>query len=98
PSEGECGTVDGSDDMVVNDAQGLTEFGYCRGMIDGEQRSEQTAVDLGVEDGHPNPVWCQHVCVGARLPSDQTFASEAPEGVGHLRRGVAGGDQRGTRG
>jgi len=56
--------------VVVNDAQRLAELRYCWRMIDREERSEETTVDFGVEDGHANPILGEQVGVGARLPSD----------------------------
>ena len=67
-------------------------------MIDSEQGPEQTTVDLGVEDGHPKPIWREHIGVGAGLAVDQSFASQATQIVGHLRRGVGGGEQAGDLG
>ena len=42
--------------MGVDDAECLAEWRRGRWMIDGEQWSQQTAVDLGVEDGDANSV------------------------------------------
>jgi hypothetical protein len=68
---GQSTTLDGVDDVEVDNAECLAEF-WCRwGMIDGEQRSEQAPVDLGVEHDHPHAVVAERVGVGTR----KTFGS-----------------------
>jgi hypothetical protein len=70
--------------VVVNDAESSVEFRYCRKTIDCEQRSEQTAVDLGVEDRYPHSIAGEHVAIGAGKTPDEALASEATQVIGHL--------------
>jgi hypothetical protein len=61
-------------------------------MIDGEQWPQQAAIDLGIEDGYPHSIAGEQVAIGAGKTPDQALASEATQVVGHLGRGVAGGE------
>ncbi len=70
--------------MRVDDAERLSEFGVRRRMIDGQERSEQAAVNLGVEDGDAHAIGSEDVGVGAGQSSDQTFTSQAAQVVRHL--------------
>jgi hypothetical protein len=89
---GQAGTIDGLEDVGVNDAECLAEFGCGVWMIDGQEGAEQTAVHLGIENGDADTVGSEHAGVGMRESPDQTFAAQATQVVGHLRRAVAGGE------
>jgi hypothetical protein len=43
-------------DVLVDGVQSITEFGRHLGLVGGEQRGQDAAVDLGVEDGEPEAV------------------------------------------
>ena len=64
--------------MPVDDAQRLAEFGGCGWRVGGDQRSQQSVVDLGVEDRHALAVGGELVGVGVRETLD--------EAVGLFRR------------
>ena len=50
------------------------EFGRCLGLVGGEERGQDSVVDLGVEDGEPESVGGQIVGVGVGTPGDQAVS------------------------
>ena len=51
-------------DVLVEGVQRGAEFGWCLGLVGGEERAQHALVDLGVETGETEPVgggrrcWC----------------------------------------
>src|SRR4051794_26652486 len=84
--------------MSIDDAEGLAERERARWMIDGKQWSQQTTVEFRIEDGYAYSVVGEHIGIGMRNTLDQTFASQATQIVGHLRRAVCGGEKAGDLG
>jgi hypothetical protein len=54
-------------------------------------------VDLGVGQGHPDPVGVGGVGVGAEQALDEPVEAEPAQLVGHLRGGMGGADQTGDK-
>ena len=95
----EAGAGDAGVDVLVDDAQGLAELGWCLALAGGHERAEQPVVHLGVEDGQGlMPSGVQDVPVGVLDAGDQPSQAEPPQVVGHLPRGVGGVQQAGDQG
>jgi hypothetical protein len=50
------------------------EVGGRLGLVSGEERGQDSVVDLGVEDGEPESVGGQIVGVGVGTPDDQAVS------------------------
>ena len=50
------------------------EFGWCLGLVGGEERGQDSVVDLGVEDGEPQSVGGEIVGVGVGRRVIRPFA------------------------
>ncbi len=62
--------------------------GDAEGRSSGQEWSQQAAIDFGVEDGDVDAVGGEHVRIRMGPSSDQAFAAQTPQIVGHLRRAV----------
>src|SRR6266567_2309097 len=67
-------------------------------MIRGELRRQQTSIDFRVEDSDAGTISGERIRVGAWLAPNQTLATETTQVVGHLRRGIRGGEESGYLG
>jgi hypothetical protein len=64
--------------------QGIAEAGWP-GVAGCHEGSEQSVVQLGVEDGHADAVGREDVLIGVLDPADEPGEAEAAQVVGRLR-------------
>jgi hypothetical protein len=69
---------------IVDDAEGVSKVGWGRRTIGGQQRTEKTVMDLGVENGNTDPIAGEHIGVAVRQASNQAVAPQAAEVIRHL--------------
>jgi hypothetical protein len=69
------GLVDSVVDVLVDGRQGAADFQGCGQGVGGDQRPEESVVDLGVEDRHALPLGGQVVGVGLRPSFDEALAA-----------------------
>ncbi len=62
-------------DVPVDDAHGVAELDGCRRGVRGDERPQESVVDLGLEDRHALPVAGEVVGVGASAAGDQAVGS-----------------------
>ena len=67
----DAGAGDVAVDVVVDGAQGGSEFGGCLGLVGGQERAQEPVVELGVEDRDFGAVGGEDVAVGVLDPADE---------------------------
>jgi hypothetical protein len=80
-------------DMQVEGVYGSAEFGWCLGLVGGDERAEHTVVDLGVEDCEAEPVGGEVVGVGVRAADHKAVEAQPGQVIAGLRDSAGGAEQ-----
>ncbi len=63
-------------DVPIEGVQGGAEFGWCLGLVGGEEWGEDAVVDFGVEDGEAQTVGGEVVGVGVWAADDEPVVAQ----------------------
>jgi hypothetical protein len=80
---------------MLNGAKGATELNRCWRLVGVEERSEQSTVELGVEDGNADAFGRHGVRVRPRHALNQSVETESAQVITHLRRAVVTAEESG---